>query len=304
MRKSKSVLAVVLACVGGSVALAQSAEDKQVNLHLASLTPVDGFDTRAFADGDVYVSPRVALTEAALLTVDSSTTRSRTNVSITLSDPGLRRLRDMVRRDRVEYIAVISGGQIVAVGTFSLDTSASTLTLSDLSSLEADQVKDLISLTPVGATISLVATQSRVFPGRTVSVDIFVSGMVNLRTFQVALDVVGGTAGTLTIEDMQIDRDRDDYVFGTLPKVDAADVSGHRVGGLLMSGRVNATERSYLGTATLVPSADAAGTFQVTVKGGDRSTLLWTSEDMPVKFRTESASISVGGKVKPGVSDR
>lgn len=304
MRKSKAVLTVVLACVGGSIAFAQSAEDKQVNLHLASLTPVDGFDARAFGDVDVYVSRRVALTEAALLSTDSSTTRGRTSVSIALTDPGLRRIRDMVRRNDVDRLVVIANGRIVAVTTFALNTSASSLTLTSLTSLEAGQVTDLIALTPVGATITLVPTQSRVFPGRPVSVDIFVSGMANLRTFQVSLEVVGGTSGSMTIEDIQIDHTRSDYVFGTLPKLDAPDLSGNRLGGLLMSGSVDATERSYLGTATLVPSSDAAGTFRVTVKGGDRSTLLWTSDSMPAKFRTEAATISVGSRVKPGVSDR
>ncbi len=300
MRKSRAVLTVILAFVGGSVALA----DNKVNLYLASLTPVDGFEARAFGDVNVYVSSRVALTEAALMTVESTTTRSGTSVSISLSEPGLRRIRSLLRRDNVDQMAVIANGRIISVNAFTLDTAASSLTLSGLTPLTASQVTELIALSPVGATITLVASQSRVYPDRPVSVDIFVSEMVDLRTFQVSLEVVGGTAGTMTIEDMQIDRTRSDYVFGTLSKVDAADVIGKRVGGVLISGGVDATEMSYLGTATLRSSADARGNFKVTVTGGDRSTLLWTSENLPVTFRTEAALITVGTARKARVTDR
>lgn len=304
MRKSTLVLTAVLACVGGTVALGQFVVDNKVNLHLASLTPVDGFDARAFGDVNVYVSKRVALTEAALLTADTSTSRNGDSVEISLSDPGLRRLRSLIRRNNVDQMAVISNGRIIAVDGFTLDSSASSLTISGLSALEAGQITDLIALSPVGATITLVSSQSRVYPDRPVSVDIFVNGMVDLRTFQVSLEVIGGTAGTVAIEDMEIDRTRSDYVFGTLQKVDAADKIGHRVGGVLISGGVDATEMSYLGTATLRPSADAQGTFRVTVKGGDRSTLLWTSQNTPVKFRVEAATISVGTKRKASITDR
>jgi len=300
MRKSRTLLTVILACVGGSVALA----DNKVNLHLASLTPVDGFEVRAFGDVNVYVSPRVALTEAALLTAESTTSRSGESVAISLTEPGLRRVRSLLRRDSVEQMAVITGGRIIAMDSFTLDTAASSLSLSGLTPLEASQVTDLIAMSPVGATITLVPSQSRAYPGRPVSVDIFVSGMTDLRTFQVPLDVVGGTAGTMAIEDVRIDRARSDYVFGTLQKVDAADQVGKRVGGVLISGGVDATEMSYLGTATLRPSADARGNFRVTVSGGDRSTLLWTSQNTPVAFRTEAALIAVGTTRKTGVTDR
>lgn len=304
MRKSRAVLTVMLTCVGGSVAMAQAVVDNKVNLHLASLTPVDGFEARAFGDVNVYVSSRVALTEAALMTAESSTSRSGASVSISLSEPGLRRVRSLLRRDNVDQMAVIANGRIIAVDSFTLDTAASSLTISGLTSLEASRVTNLIALSPVGATITLVASQSRVYPNRPVSVDIFVSGMANLRTFQVTLDVVGGTAGTMTIEDMRIDRARSDYVFGSLQKVDAADVIGGRVGGVLISGGVDATEMSYLGTATLRPSPDARGNFRVTTSGGDRSTLLWTSDNTPVTFRTEAALIAVGTLRKPGITDR
>ena len=303
MRKSTAVLTAIVACACGSMATARA--DTRVDLHLASLTPVDGFDVRAFGDVNVYVSPRVALTEAALMSVESSTSRkSGSSVSISLTEPGLRRVRSLLRRNTVDQMAVISGGRIIAVDSFTLDTAASSLTLSGLTSLEASRISDLIVSGPVGATITLVARRARVFPDRPVSVDIFVSGMVDLRTFQVALEVSGGTAGSMTIEDMQIDRARSDYVFGTLQKVDAADLIGKRVGGVLISGGVNATEMSYLGTATLRPSADARGTFRVTVNAGNRSTLLWTSDNVPVRFQTEAASISVGTKRKPGITDR
>lgn len=304
MRKSTAVLTGVLACLSGSVALAQVVEDSKVNLHLASLSPVDGFDAQSFGDVNVYVSPRVALTEAALITADSSTSRRGSSVSISVTEPGLRRVRSLLRRDNVDQMAVIAGGRIIAVDSFALDTATSTLTLADLTPLEASQVKDLIALTPAGATITLVASQTRAYPDRPVSVDIYVSEMQDLRTFQVAIDVVGGTAGSIAIEDMHIDRNRDDYVFGTLQKVDAADPVGFRVGGVLIVGGVDASEMSYLGTATLRPSPDAQGNFKVVVKAGERSSLLWTSANAPVTFRTESALITVGSSRKAGITDR
>lgn len=294
MRKSTTVLAAVMALVSLSVTLAQS--EKQLTLHLASLTPVDGFDVKTVDGAQVYISSRVAVTESAVLSADAT---SSGELSMLLTEPGAHRLQSLIRRNDVSHMAIIAGGRMIGVEPFAFQSETSGLTLSELSPKQVSQLSGVVAATPTGAMISLVPSQTHVFPGRPVTIDVYVSGVESLRTFQVTMaPVSGGNSGSLDIQDVTMDTTRSDYVYGQLAAVAAPDLSGVRLGGVLLSGGVDATEQLYVGTFTYMPSADAEGKFRLTVRGGDRSSLVWQADNTPVAFGVKSAVITVGNEIK------
>ena len=294
MRKSTTVLAAVIASVSLGVTLAQS--EYQLSLHLASLTPVDGFDVKTFNGDQVYISPRVAVTESAVLSADAT---ALGKLSMSLSEPGAHRLQSLTRRNDVSHMAIIAGGRMIGVEPFAFQSETAELTLSELSPKQVSQLTEVVAATPTGAMISLVPSQTHVFPGRPVTVDVFVSGVESLRTFQVTMAPVrGGNSGSLSIEDVTIDTTRSDYVYGNLEGIAAPDLSGVRLGGVLFSGGVDATEELYVGTFTYMPSADAEGEFRLTVRAGERASLLWQADNTPVAFGVKSAVITVGNEIK------
>jgi hypothetical protein len=67
------------------------------------------------------------------------------------------------------------------------------------------------------------------------NVDAYVTGVVDLRTYQVSPVARGGGAGVITTEDLRIDEDRVDYVFGAVDAIVAEDAVGKRAGATMMS---------------------------------------------------------------------
>jgi len=63
---------------------------------------------------------------------------------------------------------------------------------------------------------------------------------------------------------------------------------------VLMGGGVDAAELAYLGTYTLRASADAQGSFNVTVSTVDGGSQFASSNNLPVAFAAPGIQISVG----------
>ncbi len=148
-----------------------------------------------------------------------------------------------------------------------------------------------------GATAALTLTTSHaaVKMDETVDVHVFASGIKDLRAYEVKLNVDGGTDGELTLADLRIDTDRDDYVFSGLKEVHATDLSGSRIGGALVSGAIDAVAPVYLGTYTFQTSARAAGVFGVSVEMGNGTPILMDSKGTPVPFAPPSAlQVTIG----------
>ena len=145
----------------------------------------------------------------------------------------------------------------------------------------------------MGAAITLVASRSLIRPGDSVTVDAFVRGVSDLRTYQVMLTTSGGESGRLNVEDMVIDSMRADYVFAGLQKIDAVDTVNARFGGVLFNGGVEAVTPAYVGTFTLQASVDAAGSFRVSLRTADNSSLLQSSRNEAIAFSAGQAAISV-----------
>ncbi|UCC29309.1 MAG: hypothetical protein JSU86_14035, partial [Phycisphaerales bacterium] len=189
------------------------------------------------------------------------------------------------------------GGRLVAAGPVAFDAREHQATISGLSSTQVQRITDLLSggaVVPGGPAMTLVPSQRTLQAGGALTMDLFVSGVADLRVYQAALDVTGGTRGSLVVEDLSINSERPDFVFGTQQKLDAVDQVGGRMGAVLFAGGVDATSSKYLGTFTLRASDDALGTFSVNLRGGE-SSILWTSQNQPVRFGLgPAATISVG----------
>ena len=143
------------------------------------------------------------------------------------------------------------------------------------------------------ALITFVPARDWVLPGDTVTVDVFVENVLDLRLFQVTSAVMSGDEGGLILEDLWIDVERDDYVFANLPAFDAADPIGGRFAAVLVSGYVEAIDRVYLGTFNLRASDDAGGPYHVGADLRESASFLWTSSNEPMRLEVHTAEVII-----------
>ena len=121
---------------------------------------------------------------------------------------------------------------------------------------------------------SLVADPEVISPGESVDVEVYVGTVSDLVTYQVTLEVTGGDAGGLELDGLLVDTGRDDYVFGAAEVLAAEDLGGGRLGAVCLDGGRNIVGPAYVGTFSYRASSDAAGSFDVCVRGGEDSFLL------------------------------
>lgn len=130
------------------------------------------------------------------------------------------------------------------------------------------------------STFDLIPSLATVAPGQTVEIDVHISPPFNdisdFAGYELALDVSGGTTGSLTISgDPVVDDTRQDYVFfGTGPTHGAENASTARVINVRESGGTPVLDPAYLASYTYLASNDASGVFTITVRGDGASCLL------------------------------
>lgn len=306
MRKVMAVLAAALVSVGvvgqasaGSPRDAQRAgKQAAVSFRLAATSPTPGFEALTIGDRTVYVSPQAALSAGQVAAADTIATRTGSDVSLSLTNEAAARLGTMAANLGADQLAIFIGGNLVSAGKLSLNAGAGLATISGLSSDQALEVTRAIrgkSPVPVGRTIAVVASQGAIQAGAAVTLEVFVKGGVSdVRAYQVALTISGGTAGQLTTSDLWMDSERADYVFVGHEKLDAVDRTGGRMGGVLLSGGTGAMQRAYLGSYTLEASADASGTFTVNIRTADTSLVAATGSRFIEFASGPDAVITVG----------
>jgi hypothetical protein len=130
------------------------------------------------------------------------------------------------------------------------------------------------------------AARKRIAPGETVALDVYLTSAEDLRTYEIAIDIMGSKQGGLTVENLKIDASRADFAFGTSTAVTARDPIKYRLGGTLISGRVE-VDRAYLGTFQLRASPLGRGTFNVNVTG----VLLGDSDNNRIDFAVGPDSV-------------
>lgn len=163
------------------------------------------------------------------------------------------------------------------------------------SAMAADEVaRNLKGRAPSGPTITTVAKQRTASPGELIEVDVYISNVNDLSLFQVALEVVNDSDGSLALEELKIQKDRKDFVFGDSSVVSAEHLEGARMGAVLTGSSVDVGRRAYLGTYKYRASVGVTGTFKVQVKMGKES-FLRNSDGTAIAFLSGKAtSISIG----------
>ncbi len=135
-------------------------------------------------------------------------------------------------------------------------------------------------------------------------VDVYVHNVAGLRSYQMTLRAGGGESGRLELEQVTIDSEREDYVFGAAQTVTALSPAIGRLAALLYDGSVDVPGTAYLGTYSYVPSANARGTFRVNVEVSADS-LLANAENVEIGFTVGGdARIAVGAPSHPKGEDK
>ncbi len=112
---------------------------------------------------------------------------------------------------------------------------------------------------------TLVPRQRAIKAGGTVDVDVYASGVANLRGYEFGVTAGSGRRGALTLDAVSVDTDRADYAFAGLHNFPAIDSELGRVGAAVMGmgESIPANKRAYVGTFTFRASDDAAGAFNI-----------------------------------------
>ena len=154
-----------------------------------------------------------------------------------------------------------------------------------------------VDQTAAGATVSVKALQGNVQPGGTVTVEAYVSGALNVSAYQIQLGASGGTKGTLTIESMSVDKQRQDFAFyqAGSEMLDVQDKNSQWVGLVRTSGASNVVKPAYVATFTFRASADAAGNFKINVRSDSTETFILTQDGVLIPHKVSAAAeVNVG----------
>ncbi|NOT01721.1 MAG: hypothetical protein HOP29_13950 [Phycisphaerales bacterium] len=122
--------------------------------------------------------------------------------------------------------------------------------------------------------VTLVASAAHVQPGQTVGIDVRLGRLSTMRGYQVAVEVSGGSTGTLTLEEVFVDDQVGDYLFAGRNAMWGGDLSQSRLANVLNSGSVTTTTEKYACTFVFRASNDASGTFSITLQTDDRTKLV------------------------------
>ncbi len=156
----------------------------------------------------------------------------------------------------------------------------------------------------VAPTISAKALQKVVAPGETFEVEIAVEQVTDLAVVQFKMVTAGGERGTLTIEDIVIDKRRANFAFRTAQVVDAVDRDLDRAGVIQLTGGEDIVEPAYLATVTVRTSKDAAGVFHVNLEEGEE-TFLRDSSAVPIEVAIGNPStVTVVDIARPTKANR
>jgi len=297
MRKMMTLFTTALVAFGVcGVALVRADDRAQqvkgpVSFRLATSTPTPEFEKLATEDGQtVYVSPRITFTSDEIVTAMQGTGRNGLELAITAD------AAERIGRTPTDRVAVFVNGRLAAAPKLDEANASGRVVVSDLSAQQLQQLSGVLGVTSsnaAGAIIRVVPRQATAQAGDLITVDVFASGAPSVRTFQFALDSVGGRTGSLTREIGRIEEQRADFILGTAQAIKAVDDSRGRAGGTLFEGDVDATNPMYLGTFDYRLSDDASGTFIVKLRMDD-DTFLHNAESFMVPFTPVNATIKVG----------
>ncbi len=256
-----------------------------VSFRLASGAAVAGFTPQQTTEGDtIFVASQNLFTVADVYDLFASRVRNTQVVEMTLA-PGISEKMAMAARETgINLVAILRGGRVVTVGAIEA-IGIDEVTLSGFNAGEVTRLLRIVATKgfPGGAAMVTVVPRSETATaGGAITVDLYVSNVAGLRTYQFALNVSGGDSGTLSRDFGEVDVTDAEFVFGADQVVQAVDERYGRFGATLFDGTVDVTGRRYLGSYTYQVSPDASGSFTIEVNPSQMSFLTDTAgKDIP-----------------------
>lgn len=142
-----------------------------------------------------------------------------------------------------------------------------------------------------------MASHAQARPGALVAVDVYLSNIDDLGAYQAMVTASGGSQGSLTIEDVQIQTFREDYVFGDDQIIDMVDRKPRtaRAGAVSVEGgAVVDASPMYGATFYFRASQDAKGTFTIEVEKGPAASMMTTPNGVVIPFEAgEPTAITI-----------
>lgn len=277
-------------------------------MRVATSTPAPGFKELTVDGRTLYLIPRATLGASKVVSGEAIGTRGGSDVELILTEQGVDWLSSTIATHKADHLAIMVGRKPFATAKLSLNARAGSLKLIGLTGEQAEQVVQLVNRsTPATAeaTFTVVPDRTTIQPGETVNAHVFLSGAPQVRSYQVKLAVRGGVTGGLIIENLWIDSERADYVFGKLEKLDAVDPSNSRMAGVLIQGGVDVVNPAYVGSYSLRASSDASGVFSANVSLGHNDSILLHASDAPMAFGAgPAAEITVAKPARPRPSEK
>lgn len=305
MRKAMSVVTAAALGVGVWTGVAQAQADASrlvkragVSLRLASTSPVNGFEAASVGGERMFVAPKGGLSGADVTSATAIDVRDGRDVELTLTRDAAEKLAGSLRETGATRLAVYENGELLASGAVIVDTAVARATVRGLTAANADRLVRLVDVrvVPSGPAVRMVLSQEAIQAGGTVSADLFVDGAItSLRGYQFVMRTEGGEAGSLSLQDGKVNATRPDYVFGSEQKLEGVDREGMRMMAALMTGGVDVSRPSYLGTLTFQASPDAQGSFRIVMSAEVGDSVLLNANNQNIAFTMpEPAQLTVG----------
>jgi len=272
-----------------------SRSDKGALFRLASSTAIAGFTAQQTSDGQtIYVGSENLFTIGQIEALTSSRDRDRDIVALALAPGVSEKLALATGRTGANQVAMLRGGRVVTVGSIEA-IGVNEATLSGLNVDEVTRLSRILAtkgLSGEAAMVTVVPRQESALAGGTLTVDVYVSNVSGLRTYQFALEVSGGTTGSLSRSAGLVDVAHADFVFGTDQVIQAVDEQHGRFGAVLFRGSRDVTGQKYVGSYTYDVSPDASGSFTIGVDES-RVSFMTDAAGEDIVFRTVPTTVQV-----------
>lgn len=290
MQKSKFIVSSLIVGMFATAVIADERAPRAdkvqgVSFHVVSSAPSNGYNQATLNGQTYYVASKASIVSDQVNSVQSNAS------SLTLGG-------EFGGVSKANQMGVLIDGQLVAVGSLSVQNGQATI--AGLSAEQTQRITHLLSRkqqAPTGAAFTVVPVGQA---NGEYTFDVFVQNVPELRTYQVKMEVSGGTAGSLTMTDVRIDKNRADYVFSGNEAIDAADQTGSRLGGTLFNGTVAVAAPKYVGTWRYRPTPDAAGTFKVEIRPNNTETFIQNQENQNLNVSFVGTTLQLGGKARLG----
>ena len=236
-----------------------------VDFRLASDVEKVGYRLATYSgDKKLYLAPEIRFSARDLVDVEAKLADGGAIIELTFK-PGNKKMNlPGATPTSPVSLGIELGGKLISTCTCKPGDKPNALWLGGMLPGEASGMARLLggrTFAPEDATIFLIPKATKVRPGQAVSIDVYVSGIYQVRGFQVAVEPTGGQGGMLKLIECVVDETRPDYIFQSQRTVSTA--ADYQMMAAMFSGATDAESPAYLGSYHYVASQDAKGTFKI-----------------------------------------